>query len=94
MLRVGYVVDKQGTNVYLPHVDRLAMPVAFLHGAENRQFLPKTTERTFRFLCRKNGAQRYTRHVVPGYGHMDCLVGKNALVDVFPLILGELEKGN
>lgn len=94
MLRVGRIVDKHGKNVYLPHVDRLAIPIAFLHGAENRQFLPKTTERTFRLLCRKNGAQWYTRHVIPGYGHMDCLVGKDAARDVFPLILAELEKSN
>jgi len=93
MLGVGHIVDKHGQNVYLPHVDRLALPIAFLHGAENRQFLPKTTEKTYKLLCRKNGAQWYTRHVIPGYGHMDCLVGKNAAVEVFPLILRELEKG-
>jgi cholesterol oxidase len=94
MLRVGHVVDKHGEDVYLPHVARLALPLAFLHGVENRQFLPKTTEKTFKLLRRKNGAQWYTRHMIPRYGHMDCLVGKNAATDVFPLILGELQKGN
>jgi cholesterol oxidase len=29
---------------------------------------------------------------VPGYGHIDCMFGKDAVVDVYPIILGHLEK--
>src|ERR1017187_4728118 len=30
----------------------------------------------------------------PGYGHIDCIFGKNASNDVFPIILNALENGN
>jgi hypothetical protein len=30
--------------------------------------------------------------VVPGYGHIDCLIGKQVLHDIFPLILDHLEQ--
>jgi cholesterol oxidase len=94
MIQAGKIVDKKGKNAYLLHIDRLAIPISFVHGAENRQFLPETTVRTFELLCKKNGKDLYSRHVIPHYGHLDCLVGKNAVVDVFPLILTELERGN
>jgi len=42
--------------------------------------------------CEKHGPERYSRHVVPGYGHIDCMFGKNAVVDVYPIILEHLEK--
>jgi cholesterol oxidase len=29
--------------------------------------------------------------VIPGYGHIDCIYGKNAVNDVFPLMLSHLE---
>jgi cholesterol oxidase len=32
--------------------------------------------------------------VIPGYAHMDCFIGNNAHRDVFPVILGELDKHN
>jgi cholesterol oxidase len=39
-----------------------------------------------------HGPERYSRQVVPGYGHIDCMFGKNAVVDVYPIILEHLEK--
>ena len=39
-----------------------------------------------------HGPEHYSRHVVPGYGHIDCMFGKNAVVDVYPMILEHLEK--
>ena len=94
MVRAGRIVDAEGKNVYLPHFTRLAIPIAFIHGAENRQFLPETTRQTFQMLSEKNGKHLYSRYVIPRYGHLDCLIGKSAESDVFPLILDELEKGN
>jgi cholesterol oxidase len=37
------------------------------------------------------GAERYERHVIPGYGHLDCIFGKNAAVDVYPVIARYLD---
>lgn len=36
------------------------------------------------------GAHR--RHVIPDYGHIDCIFGKNAVKDVYPLILQQLDE--
>ena len=36
-------------------------------------------------------ARGYTRRLIDGYGHIDCILGRNAVVDVFPHILAHLE---
>jgi cholesterol oxidase len=91
LVRQGYLVDARGQNVYMPHLERLAIPISFIHGAENACYDPESTEVTFKTLREKNG-DLYTRHVIPHYGHIDCIFGKNAAADVYPLILNHLEK--
>ena len=93
ILRIGHVVDRDGVNAYMPHLDRLALPISFIHGRANREFLPKATRKTFELLCEKNGKAWYSWRPIESYGHMDCFIGKRAAVDVFPLILEELEAG-
>jgi cholesterol oxidase len=34
----------------------------------------------------------YTRNVIPGYGHIDCIFGADASHDVYPLIRRHLEE--
>jgi cholesterol oxidase len=92
MVRARKVVDARGKDVYYPHLTRMAVPTCFIHGAENRCFLPSSTEETKEVLSKANGADLYTRHVIPGYGHIDCIYGENASVDVFPHISAHLEK--
>jgi cholesterol oxidase len=41
---------------------------------------------------RASGRQLYERHVIPGYGHIDCRFGKNAAKDVYPLVIAQLGK--
>ena len=94
ILRQDHIVDQKGKDVYLPHLERLAIPISFIHGEDNAFFLPKGSEITYNLLREKNGKDLYTRHLIPGYAHMDCFMGKNASRDVFPVILEELEKGN
>jgi len=91
MGRKGHLVSFDGADVYLPHLNRLGIPIAFIHGERNECFLPKSTEITFDLLRKTNGAGLYTRHVVPGYGHIDCIYGKNAAKDVYPLMADHLE---
>jgi cholesterol oxidase len=90
--RRGCVLDHQGQDVYLPHLDRLALPITFIHGAKNACFKPESTERTLERLAKANGRQLYERHVIPGYGHIDCIFGKTAATDVYPLIIAHLDK--
>ena len=94
IVREGHVVDKDGKNVYLPHLDRLAIPIAFIHGADNKIFFPKGSEITYNILREANGEDLYVRHVIPEYAHMDAFVGQDTSRDVYPIILGELEKHN
>lgn len=90
--REGHVVDAQGGNSYLPHLERLAIPITFIHGAENECFLPKSTELTYDLLRDKNDKRLYHRHLIPNYGHIDCIFGKNAVHDVYPFILNHLDQ--
>ncbi len=90
--RHGQLLDRNGHDVYMPNVSRLALPICFIHGAKNACFLPQSTERTLRRLAEANGRQLYERHVIPDYGHIDCIFGKNAAVDVYPIILAHLDR--
>jgi cholesterol oxidase len=91
MVRKGQVVSFNGDDDYVPHLDRLAIPITFIHGAENACFLPESTRKTFELLRKTNGAHLYSRSVIPGYGHIDCIFGKNAAADVYPFMLHHLE---
>jgi cholesterol oxidase len=91
MVRAGSVV-RAGPAALEASLGRLAIPIALLHGEKNRRFLPKSTERTLDALRRKNGAALYSRHVIPGYGDIDCITGKDAVNDVFPHILAHLDR--
>lgn len=93
-LRAGHIVSADGEDVYLPNVERLKLPIAFLHGAKNRLFLPEGSARTLEYLSEKNGAQYYTRHVFDDYAHMDCFIGKDAARDVYPVVTAELDRHN
>ena len=88
----GHLVNFAGEEVYLPHLDRLAIPMTFIHGADNECFEPQSTQMTYDLLRRTNGTSLYDRHVIAGYGHIDCIFGKNAVNDVFPYILDALEQ--
>ncbi|MDE3180472.1 MAG: alpha/beta fold hydrolase, partial [Acidobacteriota bacterium] len=91
MVRKGHIVTANGKEAYLPHLERLAIPIAFVHGGNNRCFLPKSTELTYNLLCERNCRELYTRTVIPGYGHADSILGKNAARDVYPAFAQHLE---
>jgi len=94
ILNSGQALDHEGHDRYLPQVANAAIPITLIHGSENNFFLPEGTRLTYDFLREANGAELYARHVIPGYAHMDCFIGKNADKDVFPILLRELEKHN
>ncbi|HXJ93262.1 MAG TPA: alpha/beta fold hydrolase [Terriglobia bacterium] len=91
LTNIGHLVNFEGKDVYLPHLDRLAIPISFIHGAQNECFLPESTALTLQDLAKANGSNLYQRHVIPGYGHIDCIYGKNAANDVYPFVLEHLE---
>lgn len=63
----------------------------FLAGAQNQCFLPESQRRTYEHLSRYRPGY-HALHVIPGYGHLDIFMGKNAARDVFPLIQAELDR--
>jgi cholesterol oxidase len=91
VVRAGQIVDAHGNDVYLPHLERMAIPIRFIHGEENACYLPESTARTFEALRKRNDPSLYSRYVIPRYGHIDCIFGKNASIDVYPLIAEHLD---
>lgn len=98
MLRRKEVVDRYGDDVYFGRLDRLRLPILFLHGEKNQEFLPDATLETVNLLSRTNGRnpetgkEWYKRTVIPRYGHLDCFIGRDAARDVFPLIRDHLNE--
>lgn len=91
MCRKGHLVNAQGEDVYLPNLHRLNLPICFISGADNQCYFPQSTQATYDLLRSQFSPSQYTRHVVEGYAHIDCIFGKNAVEDVYPLILEHLE---
>jgi len=98
------LTDPAGTNVvttenlHRPIFDK--MPVLLIHGAKNQVFTPESTlksvEELRETLLPATGMTfdykgLYRRELIPGYGHLDCIVGDRAYKDVYPFILDHLE---
>ncbi len=94
LVRKGKILNNKGKDVYLPHLERLALPVTFVHGAENNLFLPEGTLKTLKTLAAHNDAKHYAHIMFPNYAHMDLFVGKDAAKDIYPTIVAELERWN
>ena len=86
----GRLVDVHGDDTYLPHLDRLSMPITLIQGADNQVWTLKATETTYDALVERFGSENYRRHVIPGYGHLDTVFGKHAVADTYPKMLEHL----
>ena len=84
-------VDHEGRDVYLPHVERMAIPITFLVGDRNRIFLPEGSARTLAWLREANDPSLYERLDLPGYAHLDALIGRDAATEVFPHLVRALD---
>jgi cholesterol oxidase len=91
MIRKNKVLKADGEDTYIGGIKNLAIPITFIHGENNGLFDVKSTNSTYDSLCRINGDSLYQHHVIKGYGHNDCMYGKNADKDVFPIILKHFE---
>jgi cholesterol oxidase len=92
MTRTGHVVDSKGNETYMPGLQLLSLPLCFIAGERDECLLAESTQRTYESLCKSNGKDWYTLHVIPGYGHSDCIFGKDAVRDVYPRIVAHLER--
>jgi cholesterol oxidase len=90
--RGGRAVDAHGRDAYLAHTDRFRMPISFITGERNRMFVPRGLAATHDLLRSANGPDLYARHVIRDYAHLDLWLGRDVERDVFPIVLGELER--
>jgi cholesterol oxidase len=74
--------------------ERLRVPILFLAGEHNRIFLPAGARHTYAVLREANPDVSYEFQLLKRYGHLDCIVGRNAHLDVFPHIRGHLDRYN
>ena len=65
-----------------------------MQGEKNYIFRPAGSMRTLRWLQTANEPSLYERVVLPGYAHLDALIGRNAARDVFPTLTGHLDRFN
>ncbi len=93
IMREGRAVAADGADIYLPNPQNLELPITFIAGALNEEFLPDSSLRTLLWLCEKNPdyAGHYDRKVFQDYGHMDCFIGRDAARDIFPFIIDRLK---
>jgi hypothetical protein len=62
-------------------------------GRQNAVLSPEATERSYEALCKAFGdTGMYRRRVVPGYGHLDGWMGRNAWKDVYPMVRQEVDR--
>lgn len=97
MIRAGKVVAADGADAYLresehyPTLHRLAIPLKIIQGERNKCWTLESTALTYELLRRHNDPALYDRVIIPRYGHIDCIFGKDAARDVYPHVLSHLE---
>lgn len=94
ILGKGHVIDKDGKDVYMPHIDRLTFPIHFIAGAKNQIAYPSTSERLYKELLELGNPERYSRTEYEDYAHLDCFAGKDAASDIFPDLISQLDRYN
>jgi cholesterol oxidase len=93
MLGAGRALTNTGGDDYLRHPELFAdKSILLLQGRENYIFHPAGTRRTLHWLVEHNPQGDYGRVVLPGYAHLDAIVGARAAAEVFPAITNFLSQ--
>jgi hypothetical protein len=83
------------------NVERLrGIPFFLFSGGDSDVLSPMATQKTYERLCntfglsagRPGGGIQYRRKVIPGYGHLDGWMGRNAWRDVYPMVREEVDR--
>lgn len=75
---------------YLARAAEVETPVLFLQGQDNHVFADSNIR--CHAAMEKLAPGRHSLHVVPGYGHQDVFMGKDAARDVFPRLVAFLRE--
>jgi cholesterol oxidase len=94
IMKARKALAADGTDSYVRHPERLRLPILMVQGERNYIFRPEGSLRTLRWLQAANDPALYDRVVLPGYAHLDALIGRDAHVDVFPVVSGHLDRYN
>jgi len=86
------LVAHDGADAYLAQRDRLSLPLAFVHGDESEAFKLEGTQMTVASLRELVGPDSVSLDAVPSYGHLDLVIGKDAVDHVYPTVLGFLDR--
>jgi cholesterol oxidase len=87
-------VDRTGADAYLPHVDRLSLPILFVQGSRNPIFRPSGTKATVAWIDAHHGRGSASYLELADYSHLDTMIGRNAAAEVFPSIVAHLDATN
>jgi len=94
-VEVGHLVSVEGRpelpESFVAQEPQTDARFCFITGGSNNCFLPVSQQRTFEWFDKREPG-RHSLHVVPGYGHLDVFIGRNASKDYFPRILAELDE--
>jgi len=91
-MRAEHLVDYAEKNLVTHEsMQNLDVPITWISGEKNGCFLPESTQTTCNLLQQNNPNQKYKVVVIPGYGHIDGILGQNAHNDVFPHIAKHLK---
>ncbi|KAK0636276.1 hypothetical protein B0T17DRAFT_503744 [Bombardia bombarda] len=90
----GYVMDNDYEQLTTDEgIERLrGIPFLLWSGRDNAVLTPESTEKTYEILCDTFPDGEYQRKVVPGYGHLDGWMGRNAWKDVYPFVREEVDR--
>ena len=84
-------VETDPEREYVPeHIEALPRVILFA-GAKNKCFLPGSQQKTFEYF-EKAEPGKHSLYILNDYSHLDIFFGKNAHIDVFPLMIKELNQ--
>jgi cholesterol oxidase len=93
MMGHGLAVTATGGDDYFEHPERLAgTRLLLLQGMKNRIFRPVGMLRTLGWLRSANPEGDFRLVMLPGYAHLDAIVGARAAIDVFPQVVEFLDR--
>ncbi|XP_034229627.1 uncharacterized protein LOC117638642, partial [Prunus dulcis] len=86
----GFIVDSNGSNSYLIHPQRMALPTLYISGGRPLLVTPQTSFLAHKYMKLHQPGFRHERVVVEGFGHSDLLIGEESCEKVFPHILSHI----
>lgn len=94
MATPGNDLINNGSYVSTTNIQRLTMPITFIHGLENRTWLLDGTRKSFNQIVQTNGNEdkKYKFFEIEKYGHLDSIYGINSSVDIYPKLNDHLNQ--